>query len=172
MTLSQRHAERECSDDNELPRPVDELEIAPSLTRIIPPCHVQNDFQEAESARKASGTPPRDSPEGEMHSPITTESDKPKKSPGKVDGDGRKNRRQRPSWQKKESLTYEIDNGRRMGYMRRRGRGLIDSASILSAKSHEEMLILIGDQGYFFDDEGYRSTISDSKLLYAVRETR
>lgn len=80
-------------------------------------------------------------------------------------------RRDRPAWQRKESLHYEPCKEKRDGFLRRRGRGLIDSASILAAKTHEEIILVIGGQGFIFDDRGYRIPISnDSTLMEVAKE--
>ena len=81
-------------------------------------------------------------------------------------------RRDRPAWQRKESLHYEACKEKRDGFLRRRGRGLIDSASILAAKTHEEIILVIGGQGFVFDDQGYRIAISKDASLAKVGRRR
>ena len=76
--------------------------------------------------------------------------------------------RQRPSWQNTDSLQYETEREKRNGFLRRRGRGLVDSASILSAKTHEEIVVIVGGQGFYFDKLGFRIQIDSEAALSKV----
>ena len=74
--------------------------------------------------------------------------------------------RNRPSWQNRHSLDYERRVKKRNGFLRRRGRGLVDSASVLSAKAHEPLLLIVGNRGFHFDENGGRAALE----AHAIQE--
>ena len=74
--------------------------------------------------------------------------------------------RNRPSWQNRHSLDYERRVKKRNGFLRRRGRGLVDSASVLSAKTHEPLLLIVGNRGFHFDENGGRAALE----AHAIQE--